>query len=100
MELLQALRKLNLLSRSSAHCARSTQGHGTMSEWHHREHGPITEEKLVRAVHILAGIVEDHGQAFRPLYQDLRQQLAELRLCEKASAAAAARAAQGQTKVA
>jgi hypothetical protein len=71
-----------------------------MSEWHHREHGPVTEEKLVRAVHILADIVEDHGQAFRPLYQDLRQQLAELRLCEQASAAAAARAAQGQTKVA
>ena len=45
-----------------------------MSEWHHREHGPLTEEKLVRAVHILADIVEDHGQAFRPLYQDLRQQ--------------------------
>jgi hypothetical protein len=70
-----------------------------MSEWHHREHGPITEEKLVRAVHILADIVEDHGQAFRPLYQDLRQQLAELRL-QRASAAAGARATQGKTKVA
>ena len=50
-----------------------------MSEWHHREHGPITEEKLVKAVHILADIVEEHGPAFRPLYQDLRRQLAELR---------------------
>jgi hypothetical protein len=35
-----------------------------MGEWHHREHGPITEEKLVRAVHILADIVEVHGPAF------------------------------------
>jgi len=62
-----------------------------MSEWHHREHGPITEEKLVRAVHILADIVEEHGPAFRPLYQDLRRQLAELRqeqqAIEKARAA-------------
>ena len=70
-----------------------------MSEWHPREHGPVTEEKLVRAVHILADIVEDHGQAFRPLYQDLRQQLAELRL-QQASAPAEARVAQGKTKVA
>jgi hypothetical protein len=71
-----------------------------MSEWHHREHGPITEEKLVRAVHILADIVEDHGPAFRPLYQDLRQQLAELRLQQQACVAAEARAAQIGSKVA
>ena len=71
-----------------------------MSEWHHREHGPITEEKLVRAVHILADIVEDQGSAFRPLYQDLRQQLAELRLQQQASVAAEARAAQTGIKVA
>jgi hypothetical protein len=71
-----------------------------MTEWHHRESGPITEEKLVRAVHILADIVEEHGPAFRPLYQDLRQQLAELRQREQASAAAAARAAQRKSRVA
>ncbi|MBO1909492.1 hypothetical protein J4G37_32300 [Microvirga sp. 3-52] len=71
-----------------------------MTEWHHRDSGPITEEKLVRAVHILADIVEEHGPAFRPLYQDLRQQLADLRLREQASAAAAARAAQSESKVA
>jgi hypothetical protein len=71
-----------------------------MSEWHPREHGPITEEKLVGAVHILADIVEDHGPAFRPLYQDLRQQLAELRLQQQASAASEARAAQPGSKVA
>ncbi len=71
-----------------------------MSEWHQRDHGPITEEKLVRAVHILADIVEANGPAFRPLYQDLRQQLADLRLQQKAEAAATARAAQDNTKVA
>ncbi len=71
-----------------------------MSEWHHREHGPITEEKLVRAVHILADIVEEHGPAFRPLYQDLRRQLAELRQEQQAIKAADAKAAQTASKVA
>ena len=71
-----------------------------MSEWHQRDHGPITEEKLLRAVHILADIVETNGSAFRPLYQDMRQQLADLRLQQKAEAAAKARATQGETKVA
>lgn len=71
-----------------------------MSEWHQRDHGPITEEKLVRAVHILADIVEANGSAFRPLYQDMRQQLANLRMQQQAEAAASARAAHGETKVA
>jgi hypothetical protein len=71
-----------------------------MSDWHPREHGPITEEKLVRAVHILADIVEEHGPAFRPLYQDVRQQLTELRLQQHARAAAEARAAHSNRQVA
>ncbi len=71
-----------------------------MSEWHHREHGPVTEEKLVRAVHILADIVEEHGPAFRPLYQSLRRQLAELRQEQQANEAADASAAQTASKVA
>ncbi|WP_201864006.1 hypothetical protein [Microvirga soli] len=71
-----------------------------MSEWHQRDHGPVTEEKLVQAVHILADIVETNGPAFRPLYQDLRRQLADLRLQQQAEAAAKARAAQDSTKVA
>jgi hypothetical protein len=70
-----------------------------MSEWHQRDHGPITEEKLVRAVHILADIVETNGPAFRPLYQDMRQQLVDLRL-QQAEAAAKLRVAQDDTKVA
>jgi hypothetical protein len=71
-----------------------------MSEWHQRDHGPIPEEKLVRAVHILADIVETNGPAFRPLYQDVRQQLADLRLQQQAETAAKLRAAQDNTKVA
>jgi hypothetical protein len=71
-----------------------------MSEWHQRDHDPVTEEKLVRAVHILADIVETKGPAFRPLYQDMRQQLTDLRLQQQAEAAARARAAQDNTKVA
>jgi hypothetical protein len=71
-----------------------------MSEWHQRDHVPVTEEKLVRAVHILADIVETNGSAFRPLYHDLRQQLTDLRLQQQAEAAAKARVAQDTTKVA
>ena len=71
-----------------------------MSEWHQRNQVPVTEEKLVRAVHILADIVETNGPAFRPLYRDLRQQLTDLRLQQQAEAAANARAAQDSSKVA
>ncbi|MBD2749825.1 hypothetical protein IC232_24405 [Microvirga sp. BT688] len=71
-----------------------------MSEWHQRDHDPVTEEQLVRAVHILADIVEANGPAFRPLYQDVRQQLADLRLQQQAEAAATARATQDSSKVA
>lgn len=71
-----------------------------MGEWHQRNHGSINEEKLVRAVHILADIVETNSPAFRPLYQDLRQQLADVRKQLQAEAAAKARAAQDNTKVA
>ncbi|MBM1170079.1 hypothetical protein [Microvirga arabica] len=71
-----------------------------MSEWHQRDHVSMTEEKLVRAVHILADIVETNSPAFRPLYHDLRQQLTDLRLQQQAEAAAKARAAQDSSKVA
>ena len=63
-----------------------------MSEWHQRDHVPMTEEKLVRAVHILADIVETNGPAFRPLYHDLRQQLTDL------PAAAGGSCRQGQSR--
>ena len=71
-----------------------------MTQWHQRDRSPITEEKLARAVHILADIVGDNGSVFRPLYLDLRQQLAEHRLQDQAEAAAEAIAIQAKTRVA
>ncbi|EIM30357.1 hypothetical protein [Microvirga lotononidis] len=65
---------------------------------HDRE--PITEEKLLKAVNILADLVERNGPAFRPLYLSLRQQLSDLRLQQGAEAALEAIAARGGTKVA
>jgi hypothetical protein len=64
------------------------------------DRGLITEKKLLKAVNILADIVETNGPAFRPLYLSLRQQLAELRLQRGAEAALATIAAQGESKVA
>jgi hypothetical protein len=60
-----------------------------MMAWQHRERGPITEEKLVRAVHILADIVERHGPAHRPLYLDVKRALAESRRRHQENDAAA-----------
>ncbi len=71
-----------------------------MTQWHHRDRGPITEEKLLKAVHILADIVENRGPVFRPLYHDVRQQLTDFRLQEQADAAAAEIAAPPEGKVA
>jgi hypothetical protein len=71
-----------------------------MTEWHQRDHGPVTEEKLLKAVNILADIVEEKGPAFRPLYLSLRQQLADLRRQPGAEAALAAIATRTGTKVA
>ncbi|WP_262267271.1 MULTISPECIES: hypothetical protein [Microvirga] len=64
------------------------------------DRGPITEEKLLKAVNILADIVEQNGPAFRPLYLSLRQQLAELRLQQSADAALEAIKSRSGTKVA
>lgn len=71
-----------------------------MSEWYHRERGVITEEKLLKAVHILAVVVEDHGPAFRPLYHDVRQQLIDLRQREQEALASKRKTEAGHQKVA
>jgi hypothetical protein len=71
-----------------------------MTAWLNHDRGPITEEKLLKAVNILATIVEEKGPAFRPLYLSLRQQLADLRLQQGAEAALAAITARTGTKVA
>jgi hypothetical protein len=63
-----------------------------MTEWQRREREPITEEKLLRAVNILADIVEQHGPAHRPLYQDVKRELAEFRRLRQENGAAAQQA--------
>ncbi|KLK91268.1 hypothetical protein AA309_20580 [Microvirga vignae] len=60
-----------------------------MTAWQPRERGPVTEEKLIRAVNILADIVEQHGAAHRPLYQDVKRELAEFRRRQHENDAAA-----------
>ena len=50
-----------------------------MTMWRERECKPINEERLVRAVNVLAEIVERHGPAYGPLYDSLQQELAEFR---------------------
>jgi hypothetical protein len=71
-----------------------------MTAWLNHDRGPITEEKLLKAVNILADLVEEKGAAFRPLYLSLRQQLAEFRLQQGAEAALEAISARSGTKVA
>ena len=58
-----------------------------MTAWPHTDRKPISEEKLLKAVNILADLVKQDGQTFRPLYLSLRQQLAELRLQQSSEAA-------------
>lgn len=50
-----------------------------MTAWQGYERKPISEERLVRAVNVLAEIVEQHGPAHGALYDNLQQELAEFR---------------------
>jgi hypothetical protein len=59
-----------------------------MTAWQHCDRGPVTEEKLLRAVNVLADIVEQHGPAHRPLYQAMKRELAALRRQKKQDAIA------------
>ncbi|SCZ12736.1 hypothetical protein [Microvirga guangxiensis] len=71
-----------------------------MTAWPRTDREPISEEKLLTAVNILADIVEQEGQAFRPLYLSLRQQLTEFRLQQGVEATLTAIASQNESKVA
>jgi hypothetical protein len=46
-----------------------------MTEWQGRKREPITEERLERAVAVLAQIVEEHGPGYGPLYESVKQEL-------------------------
>jgi hypothetical protein len=71
-----------------------------MMVWPRTNREPISEEKLLKAVNILADLVEQNGQAFRPLYLSLRQQLAEFRLQQSTEAALEAIASQSNAQIA
>lgn len=50
-----------------------------MPTWQGYERKSISEERLVRAVNVLAEIMEQHGSAYAPLYDSLQHELAEFR---------------------
>lgn len=50
-----------------------------MQEWQGRKREPVTEERLVRAVEVLAEIVKQHGPAYGPLYDAVERELMEFR---------------------
>jgi hypothetical protein len=60
-----------------------------MTEWQGRKREPITEDRLERAVAVLAQIVEEHGPSYGPLYESVRQELETFRNLKEATAAKA-----------
>jgi hypothetical protein len=50
-----------------------------MQEQQERKRGPVTEERLVRAVEVLAELVKQHGPAYGPLYDTLEHELTTFR---------------------
>jgi hypothetical protein len=50
-----------------------------MQDWAGRECGPITEERLVRAVEVLADFVKQHGPAYGSLFETFEKQLEAFR---------------------
>jgi hypothetical protein len=58
-----------------------------MKEWHGRKREPVTEQRLERAVEVLAQIVKEHGPSYGPLYESLEQELADFRRLRQAAGA-------------
>jgi hypothetical protein len=50
-----------------------------MEDWQGRKREPITEERLERALSVLAEIVREHGPAHAPLLESMEQELAAFR---------------------
>jgi hypothetical protein len=48
--------------------------------------GPALEERLERALHVLASVVAEHGDKHLPLFQMIEGQLTEIRTRRKAQA--------------
>lgn len=71
-----------------------------MDEWQGRKREPVTEERLVRAVSVLEDIMREHGAGIGPLYDTVRQELAEFRQRLAEHGPQAAPAADASRKVA
>ncbi|WP_262268041.1 MULTISPECIES: hypothetical protein [Microvirga] len=50
-----------------------------MDEWSGRKWEPVTEERLLRAIDVLVDIAKEHGPAFNPVLETVRQELHEFR---------------------
>jgi sugar phosphate isomerase/epimerase len=50
-----------------------------MDEWSGRKWEPVTEERLLRAIDVLVDIAKEHGQAFDPVLETVRQELHDFR---------------------
>lgn len=50
-----------------------------MDDWQGRKREPITEERLEKALNVLAEIVREHGSAHAPLLETMEQELAAFR---------------------
>jgi len=57
-----------------------------MEEWSGRKWEPVTEERLLRAIGVLVEIAKEHGPAFDPVLETVRQELHEFRRRTRASA--------------
>jgi hypothetical protein len=50
-----------------------------MDEWSGRKWEPVTEERLLRAIDVLVDIAKEHGEAFDPVLETVRQELHDFR---------------------
>lgn len=50
-----------------------------MDEWSGRKREPVTEERLLRAIDVLVEIAKEHGPAFDPVLETVRQELHDFR---------------------
>jgi hypothetical protein len=50
-----------------------------MDDWSGRKWEPVTEERLLRAIDVLVDIAKEHGSAFDPVLETVRQELHDFR---------------------
>ena len=50
-----------------------------MDEWSGRKWEPVTEERLLRAIDVLVDIAKEHGSAFDPVLETVKQELHDFR---------------------